>query len=386
MNFDQVVALIPAAGFSSRMGAFKPLLPLGETTVIERTIQVFRSAGLSDIRVVTGFHSVDLRKPLKSKNVRQIENRNFRDGMMASVKTGVASLEPDRKAFFLLPADIPLVRPETLTTLLDSWADGQQNIVYPCFRGKRGHPPLISTGYSGKILAWQGQGGLRSFLEQFEDRSKEVPVADEGIVMDLDTPQDYHRIRDRHRRLDIPSPNECMALLSDIFSVDRHIVDHCRSVSELAHYMGETLNRSGSNLDVERIRAAGLVHDLARKQPGHADAGARILEKKGFSGISGIVARHMDIGVDENSSLDEAHVVYIADKLSDSRQIVSLEERFNQKEAAFGNDPVALKAIRSRRQTAMKIKERIESQTDKSLVEIVNAHRRHDGDLSSSSR
>ena len=49
-----VAAIILAAGQSSRMGAFKPLLPFGDTTVIEHTIDYLRRGGIETIIVVVG--------------------------------------------------------------------------------------------------------------------------------------------------------------------------------------------------------------------------------------------------------------------------------------------------------------------------------------------
>ena len=77
-----IAALIPAAGYSSRMGLFKPLLPLSPSTlVIERPIKVFYEAGIDDVRVVVG-HKADLLQPLlKRLGARALFNENYARGM-----------------------------------------------------------------------------------------------------------------------------------------------------------------------------------------------------------------------------------------------------------------------------------------------------------------
>ena len=53
MKDKRISALIVAAGMASRMKTFKPLLRLGEKTIIEHVIDTFRYAGIQDIVVVS---------------------------------------------------------------------------------------------------------------------------------------------------------------------------------------------------------------------------------------------------------------------------------------------------------------------------------------------
>ena len=102
-----VSAIVLAAGYSSRMGKFKPLLPLGNKTIIERVVDLFLESGINDIRVVVGYRGGELLPLLKKMGVSCITNEDFEQGMFSSVKAGVKSLDQDLRAFFLLPADIP---------------------------------------------------------------------------------------------------------------------------------------------------------------------------------------------------------------------------------------------------------------------------------------
>jgi len=70
----RATAIILAAGYSSRMNGFKPLLPLGETTVLERIITLFQDAEVSDIRVVVGYRAEDLLHLLRKMEVSSIIN------------------------------------------------------------------------------------------------------------------------------------------------------------------------------------------------------------------------------------------------------------------------------------------------------------------------
>ena len=189
---EEVSAIILAAGYSSRALDFKPLLPLGGMTLLERAVRLFQKAGIEDLRVVLGYRAADLLLLLQEWNIPAVINEEYATGMFSSVTAGVASLEPDRKAFFLLPVDIPLVRPQTLLELMQAYPEGREDcIIHPVFHSRRGHPPLIAFRYAKEITEWKRSGGLSSFLRKFDSIAVYVEVSDEYIHWDLDTPEEY---------------------------------------------------------------------------------------------------------------------------------------------------------------------------------------------------
>jgi len=178
---NRITTIILAAGMSTRMGEFKPLLPLGNGVVIEQVVRTLQGAGLGDIRVVLGYRSGDVIPVLKDLGLSWVINEEFQTEMLSSVKIGVDGLSPDSEAFFVLPVDIPLVRPQTFHMIVDAFSKDRPCIVYPEFLGQRGHPPLIPYQYADELIQWTGKGGLKGFLEQHDAVSQDVPVFDECI-------------------------------------------------------------------------------------------------------------------------------------------------------------------------------------------------------------
>ena len=194
---EHLAAIILAAGYSSRMAAFKPLLPLGNSTVIETAISVFLQANISNITVVLGYRAEDLKSLLGRSHVKWILNERYNEGMYSSVVSGVSGLYPTNvkvKGFFLLPVDIPLIKNSTIKQITLAYSRFGSHIFYPTYLKQRGHPPLIPSDLFPEIMAWKKPGGLQSLLEQHEDLACEVEVQDEGILMDIDTPEDYSEI------------------------------------------------------------------------------------------------------------------------------------------------------------------------------------------------
>lgn len=365
-------AVILAAGESSRMGQSKPLLPLGKKPVLDHAVETFHTAGIFDIRVVTGHQGDKIRKALSTLEVKWIHNEVYRQGMLSSIKKGLESIPRDKKNFFLLPVDIPLIRPRTLEILLEEWPvpENGRPILYPTFAGERGHPPLISTNYIPDIMKWDRQDGLRMFLAQHDADAMDIPVIDEYILKDMDTLSEYESLVAAWQRNNIPTPAECTAMLDNPAFFSGQTAAHCRAVAELAGFLGRRLAPNIDGIDPERIFAAALLHDVAKGQSDHAGTGAHILTKLGFSGIADIVASHMDISVTDTSPITDREVVYLADKLVKGDKPVPLQIRFDDKLARHGHDSAARAAILKRKADTLAVVRRIEKKLETSMEEI----------------
>lgn len=196
-------ALVLAAGLSSRMGEFKPLLPLRGKTLIENAVESVLLGGAETVVVVTGFRASEVEEVLLQygSRIRFVRNPDYaRTDMLHSIRLGVGAL-PGCGAFYLLPGDMPVVRQETFARLRSAWETAVQRekrrvcAVFPTLDGYRKHPPLIDAGMIREISAFHSDGGLRELWKKHESEIVDVPVDDGGVWVDLDTPDDYHRCR-----------------------------------------------------------------------------------------------------------------------------------------------------------------------------------------------
>lgn len=366
---EPIAAIILSAGFSSRMGDFKPLLRLGEETALEKSVNLFRRAGIEHLQVVLG-HQAELLMPLVKKlGVAYTINPRYQEGMFTSVQCAVRELPKSIGAFFLLPVDMPLVRERTLQTVRQAWQTSDKGILHPVFWGKRGHPPLISTSYRQMILESSGEGGLKALLLPFSEDSLEIEVPDEHCVLDMDRPQDYAYLCHRWDHYVTPSYRECEHLLAHHFAVSDPVAEHCRMVARVAVTLAVHLNRAGVPMDREQLQSAGLLHDCCRQYPDHAAFAGRALQELGFGEIAELVATHMNIVPSESSDPSPHEVLYLADKLVAGPHVVSLGERFAAKRIRFSDQASALAAVERRQGVAQQILEKCESRLSRPLMD-----------------
>ena len=185
-------AVIAAAGISSRMHEFKPMLWLGEETMIQRIIHTLRDCGVEEIMVVTGYRSEALCSHLEGYSVSFCENTRYATSkMFDSICMGISALHQPYDRLFITPGDVPLVQVETIRAMQQQTTP----IVRPHCGGTPGHPLLLDAALVRSVLDYHGKNGLRGALESLEAEVCNLETDDIGILLDADTPEDFKTIR-----------------------------------------------------------------------------------------------------------------------------------------------------------------------------------------------
>ena len=382
---ERLAAIVLAAGRSSRMGELKPLLEVGASTLLERAVGAFTAVGIDEVVVVTGHRGDEVAPVAARAGALTVPNPRLDDGMYSSVQAGVAALAAGVTRFFLLPADVPLVRPETVGRLARAAgspvgpAAGRPAagvaagpaVVFPAFRESTGHPPLISAALRDEILGDRPAGGLRELLMRHSASSLLLEVDDPGVLLDADTQDDLARLRERAAGEGLPDEARCLELLREQGTPEQ-VVSHSRVVAAVAAALAAALNERGRHLCEPLVAAGALLHDVARDQPRHAEAGAEVLGRLGYPRVAAVVRRHMGLD-DADDDVGEAQVVYLADKLVQGDQLVGLEARFAARLERFARYPAALAGATARRDEAEKLLRRVESVLERPVADVLPA-------------
>lgn len=204
-------ALILAAGLSSRMGVFKPLMKIGQSTMIERIVKTFLTAGCEPIVIVIGRNAEEVKACIQQKikcaekektryrkpSIQFVYNLNFASTqMLDSAKLGMEKLQNQCKRFFVTPADIPLFTIDTVEKLDKT----EGAIVKPVYGKKSGHPMLLSSKLIPEITAFLGEGGLKQALKETKQEIVYVEVEDEGILKDADTKEEFWELLSLYKK------------------------------------------------------------------------------------------------------------------------------------------------------------------------------------------
>ncbi len=186
-----VVAILLAAGKSRRMGSCKQLLPLGGSTVIARCLEVLVAGGVGEIVVVVAEAGNNVAAAVQDYLVKIVVNLEHEGDMASSVRAGRDAVTTDTSGVIVALCDYPLVYPATIKSLILAHGESPGSILIPCHLERRGHPLLFSRSILDELTP---DATLRDLVRRDPDRIRCLNVDDPGVLLDMDTPEDYRRI------------------------------------------------------------------------------------------------------------------------------------------------------------------------------------------------
>lgn len=196
----RIFAVVPAAGHSRRMGRPKLLLSLRGESVIGRLIKVLRRPPVEDVVVVVRRSDAELAAAVAVAGGTVVSPESDPPDMRSSAAAGLADIESrwspsDDDVWLLVPADHPLLDPAVLPELLTAWNALRPDILLPTFRGERGHPALFRWSLVTHINVLPQDRGLNALRDLPGIRVVEHEVTCPGVTLDLDTPEDWERLK-----------------------------------------------------------------------------------------------------------------------------------------------------------------------------------------------
>lgn len=193
MSAPAVDGIILAAGLSRRMERPKPLLKVGALTFLERAVNTLRAGGCRRTYVVVNALEDGAGDAARGLDVEVVLNEDPESEPLDSIRLVLERLPDDTAALVVLPVDLPLIAEETAAALVRSFRENPGPLILPFHNGVAGHPVLISRDLFPDVLTRPLEEGLRSLIMESARTLREVKVIDPGILIDIDTPDDYWR-------------------------------------------------------------------------------------------------------------------------------------------------------------------------------------------------
>ncbi len=192
----RIGAILLAAGRSIRMGADnKLLLPTPTGPLVRRTAEAVRAAGI-DIIAVLGHQAESVGQALHGAALHMLYNPDHAVGMATSIRTGLLAAPAHWDGAFIILGDMPLVSAASITSMVAVFDPAQgRGIIVPMIAGKRANPVLWAREYWPQLTDIKGDIGGKTTLAAAGDAVFEVMLEDEGLLMDVDDPASWQRIK-----------------------------------------------------------------------------------------------------------------------------------------------------------------------------------------------
>lgn len=196
----RLFAVVPAAGRSRRMGRPKLSLPLGERTVLQRLLDALAAPEIVERVVVVRGDDDPLAAAASAAGAHVVRPAKAPPEMRDSVEHALRAIQerhaPDQgDGWILVPADHPVLEPTAVRSMIEIWKTELPEILVPTCGGRRGHPTIFRWELSADVFALPADCGLNRLMKDRAAGVREWPVERPSILIDLDTPEDYERIR-----------------------------------------------------------------------------------------------------------------------------------------------------------------------------------------------
>jgi molybdenum cofactor cytidylyltransferase len=184
------------------MGRPKALLPLGSgatDTFFDRITRTLLDAGIDEVVVVVGADARAIREQARPlPGVRIVDNPDYERGQLTSLLAGLSAFEhQEPEALLVTLIDVPLVSAATVRAVVGMWRNHRAEIVRPASRGRHGHPVIFDRSLFGELRHADPAQGAKPVVRAHAANILDVDVDDEGAFIDIDTPEEYERVRGR---------------------------------------------------------------------------------------------------------------------------------------------------------------------------------------------
>ncbi|HEV2628930.1 MAG TPA: molybdopterin-binding/glycosyltransferase family 2 protein [Pseudolabrys sp.] len=193
----RVAAVVLAAGRSTRMGAVNKLIAeIGGKPLVRIAAEQALASHASPVIVVTGHEKDKVAAALAGLPVRLVHNPDYAEGLGSSLRTGIAAVPAEADGAIVCLGDMPQVDAPLIDKLIAAF-DPEKGalVVTPTIDGRRGNPVVWSRRFFPDLMAVQGDIGARNLIGSYAEAVVEVPVAGEGALIDVDTPESLSAVK-----------------------------------------------------------------------------------------------------------------------------------------------------------------------------------------------
>ncbi len=192
---NMISAIILAAGMSSRMGSPKQLLQLGSRPLIRIVTENVLASSVDEVLVVTGCQARAVDAAINGLPVKTIFNPHYKQGQGSSLTQGVKAIDVNASAFLVFMCDQPLITSSLINMVINEFKERRSLALRPTYNGMPGHPVIFSYSMSAEMKALKGDAGARQVLKKLGTKVDYMPVQDEAVIFDIDTPKNFEELK-----------------------------------------------------------------------------------------------------------------------------------------------------------------------------------------------
>ncbi len=204
---SRVVAVVLAAGASSRFGSSKLLERFGRTTLLERTLNTVKRSRIDETILVLGHEADQMRQTIDLRGVRVVINSRYRAGLSSSVRVGIKAVTCKADAALIVLADQPFLTHIMIDRIIRAYEMTGARIVAPTHKGRQGNPVLFDRSLFREISNLSGDRGAKQVIRNHWSEVLKIESRDPCALFDIDTRKDLKKVLEYRFRKAISKPS-----------------------------------------------------------------------------------------------------------------------------------------------------------------------------------
>ena len=193
----RIAAVILAAGRSTRMGRVNKLLAEIEgAPMVVNAVRAALASQAEPVIVVTGHERHEVEAALAGQPVTFVHNPDYAGGLSTSLHRGLGALPEESDGVVVCLGDMPRVGPQVIDRLIAAFSPLEgRAICLPTWQGKRGNPVLLGRQFLAEVQTIAGDIGAKALIGEYPELVAEVPMPDDAVLTDIDTPDGLARLK-----------------------------------------------------------------------------------------------------------------------------------------------------------------------------------------------
>ena len=188
-----IKAILLAAGQSKRMKSENKLIKLYKNKpLINYSLNVLTKSKVNKIILVLGHQHKEVKKIIKkNKKIIFTYNKNYKQGMASSIKTGLKKISKNDKGFIIAQSDMPFVKQSDINKICRS-INSKKFLVHALkYKNRVGNPIGFDSSLIKKFKNIKGQFGAKFMVKRLKNRTNFIKTKSIKSFKDFDKASDF---------------------------------------------------------------------------------------------------------------------------------------------------------------------------------------------------
>ena len=188
-----IKGILLAAGQSKRLKNENKLIKIFKNKpLIHHALNSVKNSKIKKIIIILGYQFKEVKKKIKkNKKIIFVHNKNYKNGMSSSIKSGLKKINKNDKGFIILQSDMPFVKTSDINKIYNSIIRKKYLVHALKYKNRIGNPIGFDISILNKIKKIKGNIGAKYMVKRLKNSTNYIKVSSEKVFKDLDKASDF---------------------------------------------------------------------------------------------------------------------------------------------------------------------------------------------------